>query len=95
MTVHPESSHRDKEERIRAIAYAIWEEEGCPDDCAEDHWAQATALVEAEADYGAGPDWLKRKAGEAMSSPRLTGAKSGKKITADEVEKRMKAARAA
>ena len=59
MTVHPEISHLAKEERIRAIAYTIWEEEGRPDGCADAHWLKACELVEAEA-TGVGPDWLQR-----------------------------------
>lgn len=58
MTNHPVIDHLAKEERIRAIAYAIWEEEGRPDGCAEAHWLRACEIVEAEA---VEPDWLKRK----------------------------------
>lgn len=36
----------DIEERIRARAHAIWEEEGRPDGRAEEHWARATREVE-------------------------------------------------
>ncbi len=60
-TVHPEISHLAKEERIRAIAYAIWEEEGQPDGCADEHWLRACELVEVEAEgQESSPDWLKR-----------------------------------
>jgi Protein of unknown function (DUF2934) len=58
MTTHPVIDHLAKEERIRAIAYAIWEEEGRPDGCAEAHWLKACDIVEAEA---VEPEWLKRK----------------------------------
>lgn len=37
----------DVEERIRARAHAIWEEEGRPDGRADEHWAMATREVEA------------------------------------------------
>lgn len=68
MAEHPEISHLDRDERIRRIAYAIWDEEGHPEGCAEDHWLRACALVDAEADLAAAdvaeetrnPDWLKR-----------------------------------
>lgn len=33
----------DDEERIRQRAYALWEEQGCPDGCAEVHWHAAEA----------------------------------------------------
>ena len=58
MTTHPVIDHLAKEERIRAIAYTIWEEEGRPEGCAEAHWPKACEIVEAEAIE---PDWLKRK----------------------------------
>jgi Protein of unknown function (DUF2934) len=58
MTTHPVIDHLAKDERIRAIAYAIWEEEGRPEGCAEAHWLRACEIVEAEA---VEPDWLKRK----------------------------------
>ncbi|MCB1381202.1 MAG: DUF2934 domain-containing protein [Alphaproteobacteria bacterium] len=53
----------DRETRIRAIAYAIWEDEGCPDGQAEAHWHRACALVESEAALpgDSSPEWLQRK----------------------------------
>ena len=60
MSNHPVISHMPKEERIRAIAYAIWEEEGRPEGRAEEHWFRACELVEAEAPAPAEPEWLKR-----------------------------------
>lgn len=38
----------DREEKIRAKAYEIWVAEGCPDGCAEQHWATAEAIVAEE-----------------------------------------------
>ncbi len=72
MSTHPVIDHLAKEERIRAIAYAIWEEEGRPDGCSETHWLRACEIVEAEA---VEPDWLKRKElqepkAEARHEPR-------------------------
>ena len=55
MTTHPELS---KEDRIRAIAYSIWEEEGRPDGRDEEHWLRACAIVQAE--EAPNPDWLQR-----------------------------------
>jgi hypothetical protein len=37
-----------REQRIRDIAYFLWESEGCPDDRAELHWSAAEAIVAAE-----------------------------------------------
>ena len=68
MTIHPEINHLAREERIRTIAYAIWEEEGRPEGCAGAHWLKASALVEAEAEPRTAPagdvtspEWLKRE----------------------------------
>lgn len=58
MTTQPEIGHMATEERIRAIAYAIWEEEGRPHGHHEEHWRRARELVAAEAPL---PDWLKPK----------------------------------
>lgn len=74
MSDHPEISHLDREQRIRNIAYTIWEEEGRPDGCAEAHWLRACELVDAEAvgpgsmelasevlaEEVAAPEWLKK-----------------------------------
>jgi hypothetical protein len=67
MSTHPEIHHLATEERIRAIAYSLWEEEGRPDGHAEDHWLRALDLVAAEAEpmseplaEAPEPDWLKR-----------------------------------
>ena len=64
----------DFEDRIRATAYAIWEEEGWPEGRAEDHWHRATALVQAEmaVEQTREPDWLKR--GEARDAASETAA---------------------
>jgi hypothetical protein len=37
------------EERIRVLAYAIWEAEGRPDGKHLEHWAEARRLASAEA----------------------------------------------
>lgn len=36
------------EEAIRIRSYQIWEREGRPDGCAQEHWARAKAELEAE-----------------------------------------------
>lgn len=92
MTVHPEINHLAKEERIRLIAYAIWEEEGRPEDCAEAHWLRARELVETEAASPAtDPDWLKRN--EMPGAEEPTAAEP--KVPLSEAIKRMKSSRAA
>lgn len=62
---------RSTEERIRARAYALWEEEGRPHGRAEAHWDMASELVAIEEnqrstllprDTGAGPTVEPREA---------------------------------
>jgi hypothetical protein len=38
----------DREQRIREIAYFLWEEEGFPHGRAEQHWAAAEAIVDGQ-----------------------------------------------
>jgi hypothetical protein len=38
---------KNREERIRALAYAIWEQEGRPDERAGRHWRMAEMAIEA------------------------------------------------
>lgn len=40
----------DLEERIRARAHQIWEDEGCPEGQASSHWEKARILVAIEED---------------------------------------------
>jgi hypothetical protein len=35
----------DTLDRIRERAYTIWQTEGCPDGCAEQHWSAAEAEI--------------------------------------------------
>ena len=39
---------QSREERIRAKAHELWEAEGRPGDRAENHWAEAERLIDAE-----------------------------------------------
>jgi hypothetical protein len=51
------------EDRIRTLAYQMWEDEGRPEGQAETHWEKA-CLVVMDADAGANagsPEWLNRK----------------------------------
>lgn len=36
-----------RDEQIKAMAYRLWLEEGCPEGRAEAHWFQAVELIEA------------------------------------------------
>jgi hypothetical protein len=52
----------EMEDRKRALAYQMWEEEGRPEGKAEEHWDRACLLVmEIDSDtHAEKPGWLKR-----------------------------------
>lgn len=71
MTTPSEAQPRANEERIRAIAYALWEEEGRPDGRDIEHWLRACDLAAAEV---SGPEvtepvWLERKETDLPRDP--------------------------
>ena len=57
-----------REEQVKAMAYRLWLEEGCPEGRAEAHWFQAVARV------AAGP--TAAPAGRGKSRPRTVTAKA-------------------
>ena len=59
MTVHPDSDGMDREERIRAVAYDLWEQDGRPEGRSEEHWLRACGIIDAA--EAAEPGWLKRQ----------------------------------
>ena len=89
MRDHPQIHHLPTEERIRAIAYALWEEEGRPQGRAEDHWFRAASLVAVEAPPVAEPGWLRREDDVAIA------ASEEPKTPIEEIVKRMASGRAA
>jgi Protein of unknown function (DUF2934) len=99
MSTHPEIAHLPKEERIRSIAYFLWQEDGCPEGRDVDHWTRACELVEAEAADVADPDWLQRAettAADSVDQPKPEAAAvEEKKSSLDDLVKRMKGSRAA
>jgi hypothetical protein len=50
-----DEENRDRQEKIRERAYAIWESEGCPEGKHLDHWLQAEQQVFAESSTRSGP----------------------------------------
>ena len=46
----------EREDEIRVRAYAIWEQEGCPEGRSVDNWLQAEAEIAADPPVGAGDD---------------------------------------
>lgn len=47
-TVLPPETIEPTEEAIRLRSYQIWEREGRPEGCSQEHWAYAKAELEAE-----------------------------------------------
>ena len=43
-----QTQERDLEQRIRARAHQLWEQEGRPDGRADSHWEQAKAIIALE-----------------------------------------------
>lgn len=77
----PVSDLSSKDDRIRVLAYSLWEEDGCPDGCADDHWHRAVATIEAElaVQLVREPTWLKREeAAEAPAASTGETARSAK-----------------
>ncbi len=47
-TEHPEKFEQSRDERVSALAFQIWEEEGRPEGRSEVHWYLACQMVDAE-----------------------------------------------
>ena len=62
------------EDRVKALAYAIWLEEGQPEGRAEAHWFKALELANAEAAPVAKPR-RKTAAATKTAAPRKKSAK--------------------
>ena len=65
-----ETNELTREERIRSLAYSLWEQEGCPEGRAEAHWLKACEIVDAEE---RDPEWLQRIAPESSDKPTPAG----------------------
>lgn len=69
----------DREKRIRDRAYQIWQEEGCPDGKAGEHWEQARRMIENEESSPA------KRAKAAKHPARRPRGRSGPSSLADPV----------
>lgn len=67
-------SERDR--KISARAYELWEEGGRPDGHADAHWAQATREIEPAGEHAS-------KTSSSRSAPRSAGAKAVGKAAAE------------
>jgi hypothetical protein len=64
----------DREERIRQRAYAIWQREGQPDGSHQQHWDQAAAEIDLEAERVDRLAAELSEAGQATAAPQTSGA---------------------
>lgn len=81
----------DREQRVRQRAYEIWQAEGCPPGCEQEHWDRAEREVAGEQPTGAkGSDATapggeqakpKRKASGTGKSAAATGETQPKRAT--------------
>lgn len=64
------------EDRVRAVAYSLWLEEGQPHGRAEAHWHRAWQLVNAESDVAPAPvKKTKTKAAAPVAARKAAPAK--------------------
>ena len=57
------------EDRVRAVAYALWLQEGMPEGRAEAHWLKASEMLKAEI-----PDITPKKAAPKKAVPAVKKA---------------------
>ncbi|GAB3378956.1 DUF2934 domain-containing protein [Azotobacter armeniacus] len=85
------------EQRIRELAYQIWQSEGCPDGQQDRHWQMACKLAEAELQASAPEPRTRksatmRKAGPATKPVEVPPAANGE-IPAKPARKKPRATR--
>jgi Protein of unknown function (DUF2934) len=94
----------DIEDRKRAIAYQLWENEGRPEGCSETHWELACEIVAKEEESrplplgkvlkqepASEPNWLKREghqSGKRLIPPTPTTAEEAQEAI-DDIKRRI------
>ena len=68
-----ETPELDLEQQKQLIAYQLWEDEGCPEGKADDHWQQACLVVMtlSEGETATPPLWLKRQDEPTVEKPTV------------------------
>jgi hypothetical protein len=81
--VAQETRALSRDERIGALAYQIWEEEGRPDGRSEVHWYVACEMIDAE-DAAAEPlpTWLNKQDAKPQAEERPASLELKKKSAA-------------
>ena len=62
----------DRNQRIREIAYYLWEQEGGPESQADRHWAAAVAIAEVERENSKSENMTEDQGGAAADKPLLS-----------------------
>lgn len=68
-----ETPEPDLEQQKQLIAYQLWEDDGCPEGRAEEHWQQACLVVMSlgEGETATPPLWLKRQDEPTVEQPTV------------------------
>jgi hypothetical protein len=74
-----EAAPADIEERIRMVAYELWEEAGRPEGKAEEHWSRASGIVMKLDEVT--PEWLQRQTVSQAAEPET--AKQPQPLTSE------------
>lgn len=80
------------EDRIRAAAFQLWEDEGQPEGCADAHWHRACDVIAAQDQtivVVAEPEWLQRNPEAPEMLEEQSAEKSELSKSIDEIKKRM------
>lgn len=70
------------EERVRAIAFSLWVDEGMPEGCADSHWFKALDLANSAA-----PDLAAAEEPAAQPKRKTPAAAAPKKVAAAAAKK--------
>ena len=70
----------DREQRVREIAYRLWEQEDRPSDQDKQHWVTAERIFDAQERMGATPDAAMAR--DQAKANRAPTRRAGKRTTA-------------
>ncbi len=80
------------EDRIRAAAHQMWEAEGQPEGCADDHWHRACDMIATEDQThvkAVEPEWLQRNPDAPEMTEEMAAEKSELSKSIEEIKKRL------
>jgi Protein of unknown function (DUF2934) len=79
------------EDRIRTAAHQLWEDEGQPEGCADDHWHRACEMIAAQDQTinHVEPEWLQRNPETPEMVEEQASDKSELSKSIEEIKKRL------